>query len=66
MKFSIIIPIYNAEFLEKQLQTLEKQSFSKDDFEIVYVDDGSDIEYTENYKKLFQKHSSLNIYYHYL
>ena len=55
MKFSIIIPIYNAEFLEKQLQTLEKQSFSKDDFEIVYVDDGSDLEYTKNYKELFQK-----------
>jgi len=66
MKFSIIIPIYNAEFLEDQLQTLEKQSFSKDDFEVVYVDDGSDLEYTKNYKELFQKHSNLNIHYHYL
>lgn len=40
MKFSIIIPAYNAEkYLGECLKSLEAQTFQ--DFEIVIVDDGS-------------------------
>ena len=42
MRFSVIIPVYNRpEELQKLLQSLCKQSFT--DFEVIVVDDGSDL-----------------------
>lgn len=42
MILSIIIPVYNVElFVEKCLQSCENQDISKDEYEIVVVNDGS-------------------------
>lgn len=42
MKFSVIVPFYNDyRRLEKVVQSLRKQTFSKEGFEIILVDDGS-------------------------
>lgn len=42
MKFSIIIPTYNRRaILVKTLFSVESQTFSKDEFEVIIIDDGS-------------------------
>lgn len=42
MKLSIIIPVYNVEqYLERCVESCEKQDVSKDDYEIIIVNDGS-------------------------
>ena len=42
MKLSIIIPVYNVErFLKKCISSCESQDISKDDYEIIIVNDGS-------------------------
>jgi L-rhamnose isomerase len=33
-------------------------------FEIIFVDDGSDFEYKNNYEKYFSKYENLKIIYH--
>lgn len=39
---SIILPVYNvAQYLPECLQSLQKQKFSSDDVEIIFIDDGS-------------------------
>ena len=63
--FSIIIPIYNSQFLEIQLKTLQMQTYPKDMFEVVYSDDGSDDAFVEKYKKIFSKFPGLSIRYDY-
>ncbi len=65
MKFSIIIPIYNAEFISYQLDTFLYQDFHKNNFELIYVDDGSSKKYRDIYKNLFQKYPSISIRYSY-
>ena len=63
-KFSIIIPLYNAEFLKSQLLTISSLVYPKESFEVVYVDDGSDDNYREEYKRLFDAFPDLKIQYH--
>lgn len=65
MKLSIIVPLYNADFFEFQIETLKKQTCSVGDFEIVYIDDGSDKNYQDFYKEVLEK-SGLNYQYYYL
>lgn len=52
MKYSIIIPALNEEeYIEKSIRALQRQNFSKELFEIIVVDNGSDdhtIEYARN------------------
>lgn len=64
MKFSIVIPIYNAEFISYQLETISALDYSRDDFEVIYVDDGSDISYQERYSSLFQGYDFSFQYYY--
>ncbi len=43
MKVSIIVPVYNAEkYLEECLDSICKQSFPEDGYEVILVNDGSD------------------------
>ncbi len=52
MKFSIIIPTYNSEnFLKDCLNSLFYQSFPKNEYEIIVVDDAS----TQNTKQLIKE-----------
>ncbi|MBQ6266761.1 MAG: glycosyltransferase [Clostridia bacterium] len=42
-KISVVIPVYNcAEFIDDCIRSLRKQSMRFDDFEIIFVDDGSE------------------------
>ena len=42
MKISIVVPVYNEEFLiEKSLDCLIRQNYPKEDYEVVVIDDGS-------------------------
>lgn len=60
-KISVIIPTYNRALkLEKNLQALKKQTLSKNDFEIIIVDDGSGKETQELLKKFQESLPQLN------
>jgi glycosyltransferase involved in cell wall biosynthesis len=53
MKFSIIVPAYNAsEFIERCLKSLLNQDFSKDEFEVIVVDDAS----TDTQNEIIEKY----------
>jgi glycosyltransferase involved in cell wall biosynthesis len=61
-KISVIIPTYNKiNELALTLNALMKQTFSKQDFEVVIADDGS----TENVQSLLKQYPELNIKYSY-
>ena len=56
MKFSIIIPVYNAErYIENAVYSILKQSF--DDYEVILVDDGSSDQSHVIVDKLISDHS---------
>lgn len=60
---SIIIPVYNAEaYLPQMLDSLIKQKFKEEDFEIIAVDDGSTDKSLEILKKYALKSKSLRVY----
>ncbi|MFH1837913.1 MAG: glycosyltransferase family 2 protein [Candidatus Kuenenbacteria bacterium] len=65
MKFSIIIPTYNrALILKRTLYSIKDQTFSKKNFEVLVIDDGS-TDKTKNIIMDFIKNNSLNIKYFY-
>lgn len=42
LKLSIILPVYNVEdYLEKCIMSLQSQDLSRDEFEVIIIDDGS-------------------------
>lgn len=56
MKFSIIIPVYNAEkYIENAVYSILKQNF--DDYEVILVDDGSSDQSCVIVDKLIASHS---------
>ena len=60
LNFSIIVPVYNRpNEIDALLESLTKQHFS-DDFEVLIIEDGSEIA-AENIVKKYQ--SQLNIHY---
>lgn len=64
MKLSIIIPAYNAgRFIEKCINSCEVQDISRNEYELIIVDDGS----TDNTKEVIAKMQSVyaNIKYQY-
>ncbi|MBI0400149.1 glycosyltransferase [Cyclobacterium marinum] len=61
MRFSVIIPVFNRpDELQKLLESLCKQSLT--DFEVIVVEDGSDLS-SESIAKCFQEQLSINYYY---
>lgn len=55
MKVSIIIPAYNAQnTIQKAINSVLDQDFSKDDFEIIVINDGS----TDNTSQVLEKYKS--------
>lgn len=59
MKISIIIPYYNADkWIGRMLDSLLKQELSREDYEIIVVDDGSK-EYSFILKDYVQRHSNI-------
>jgi len=60
MQISIIIPTYNrSEILFECLKRLEVQTFPKENFEVIVVDDGSE----EDIKAVVEKFKKINILY---
>jgi len=63
MRFSIIVPTYNrSEVLAKMLASIEVQTFAKDDFEVLVIDDGSSDE-TKKIAEEFIGRKVLNLKY---
>lgn len=63
MKFSIIIPTFNRkESLISVLKSIEAQTFPKDGFEVLVIDDGSS-DGTKEAVEAFKKSSSLDLNY---
>lgn len=62
MRISTVIPMYNAEkYIEKTLESLLKQSNSKN-IEIIIVDDGSSDRSATICDKVKEKHSNMKVY----
>ena len=53
MKLSIIVCVYNTEYslFDKCLASIRRSSLKSEDYEIVVIDDGSKIDYSELVKK---------------
>lgn len=55
MKVSIVIPVYNVEpYIEKCIESLLNQDLAKDDYEIIFINDGS----PDNSKAIIEKYQS--------
>lgn len=62
MKLSIIVPVYNSEqYLEGCVQSLFDQYISKNDFEIILVNDGSTDNSLELCYELSKKHKNIKV-----
>ena len=63
MKISVVVATYNrVHYLEKCLRSLEKQSYSKDKYEIIVINDGS-TDSTENFLNNFKNQTNKNFKY---
>ena len=52
MKLSVVLSIYNRkEMFRRALPSIAAQSMPKDDFEIILVDDGSEVEYDDLFRE---------------
>jgi GT2 family glycosyltransferase len=57
MRLSVIVPTYNrAKCLSDTLRAIEKQTISKDDFEVIVVDDGSPVPHLCGVRKIVTSH----------
>jgi glycosyltransferase involved in cell wall biosynthesis len=52
MKFSIIIPLYNSDYIQVQLKSIEQILSRRDFLEVIFVDDGSERDFLEKYQSL--------------
>lgn len=65
--FSIIVPIYNSDIVWETLQSFFAMEYPRSNYEIILVDDGSDLKYKIKTQYLVQKYSNkLSIKYLYL
>lgn len=62
-KISIVIPLYNSNYIEKQLFSINSLEKNNTDLDIIFVDDWSDYFYKANYIDSFKKNRNLNIVY---
>ena len=61
IKLSVVIPTYNKpEIIKMTLESLEKQTLSKNQFEVVVIDDGSSVKVQRQIKS-FLPNLNLNI-----
>src|SRR5699024_12376853 len=59
-KVSIIVPVYNTEkFIDKSLNSLLSQSYSN--FEVVLINNGSNVECTEDLEKISKKDNRIRL-----
>ncbi len=65
IKVSVIVPTFNSneEHLNRIIESFDKQTMSHNDFEVIFVDDGSTD--FQSYKRLKEKLSSYNNYFAY-
>lgn len=62
MKLSIILPVYNVEkYIEKCIMSVENQDISKDDYEIIVVDDGTKDRSAEIAESMNEKFGNIKI-----
>ena len=62
MKLSIILPVYNvAKFIPDCLESLEMQDLSKEEYEIICVDDGSPDNSAEVVEEYQKKYSNIRL-----
>jgi glycosyltransferase involved in cell wall biosynthesis len=62
MKLSVIVPVYKVEpYLERCLSHLVEQDISKDDYEIICVNDGSPDNSREIIKRFQDKHRNIKL-----
>lgn len=63
-KISVIVPVYNAqEYLVDCLNSLIKQNFSNDEYEVILVDDGSTDDSADVCKDFCSKHNNFKYFY---
>ncbi len=65
MLISVIIPVYNSDYIEKQLFSI-KNINNNTQLEIIIIDDWSNIQYRNKYTKILNSFTDLHIKYHYL
>ena len=53
MKLSIIMCLYNTSrpFLQESIESIERSTLKKEDYELIIIDDGSEIDYTDILKQ---------------
>lgn len=63
VKVSIIIPVYNAgDYIERPINSLLKQSLPQDEFEVLFVDDGSTDDSAERLKKIADESENFRVF----
>lgn len=66
MNLSLIIPLYNSNYIEKQLLSIRNLEKSNIILDIIFIDDWSEENYTIKYNKIFNDFINLDIKYYYL
>ncbi|MBQ2910664.1 MAG: glycosyltransferase, partial [Clostridia bacterium] len=62
-RMSVIVPVYNCEdFLDLCLESLIAQTMSKNDFEVLLIDDGSEDKSLEICNKYAEKYNFLKVF----
>ncbi len=65
MKLSVLIPMYNAEsFIERCLESLMNQNISKEDYEVIVFNDGSNDRSKEIVERFIKTHSNVFLHSH--
>ncbi|WP_328916250.1 MULTISPECIES: glycosyltransferase family 2 protein [unclassified Streptomyces] len=63
LKASIVVPIYNAgEYIDDCAPSLTGQSLGTDDYEVIYVDDGSTDDSLERLRRLAELHPHVQVH----
>lgn len=61
MNFSLIIPLYNSNYIDTQIKSILNLKLNWFFLEVIFVDDGSDVFYQEKYKKTLINVDNKNI-----
>ncbi len=61
---NLIIPLYNSDYIEKQLLSIKKQQNKATKIIVIFIDDWSSKNYKDIYKNIISKYNNLEIIYH--